>query len=208
MTHNSSPKQAGNELWETRYSAAAFAFGKEPNVFFKSVIDGMAPGRILVPAAGEGRDAVYAASIGWDVSAFDLSDAGLEKANALAAEKNVQIAYQLADAITVQYEAGSFDMVACVFFHLPSAMRPSFYANVKKWLKPGGVLVIEAFTPGQLQYTSGGPGELDRLVTAAALREELREFQFRYIEERETVLNEGLYHVGMASVVDCIAANP
>jgi SAM-dependent methyltransferase len=195
----------GNKnLWETRYSAYEYAFGKAPNAFFKSVIDSYEPGKILIPAAGEGRDAVYAAEKGWDVFAFDLSEAGRLKAMQLAQEKNVRIKYDVADVNEVNYHEGFFDMIASVFFHLPLDLRHKFYSNSKRWLKPGGVMVIESFTPEQLQFHSGGPKEVSLLMDAETIVKELADFKVIKIEERETILKEGLYHVGKASVVDFV----
>ncbi len=195
----------GNKnLWETRYSANEYAFGKAPNAFFKSVIDSYEPGKILIPAAGEGRDAVYAAEKGWEVFAFDLSEAGRLKAMQLSQEKNVRIKYDVVDVKEVNYPDEFFDMIASVFFHLPIDLRQKFYVSSARWLKNGGVLVIESFTPDQLKFQSGGPKEVSLLMDAKTIVKELADFKVIKIEEKETNLDEGIYHVGKASVVNFV----
>lgn len=190
------------EFWNQRFSETEYIYGKQPNVFFKSVIDTLTPGALLVPGAGEGRDAVYAATKGWTVTCLDLSDAGRSKAMQLAAENGVTIQYEIGNISAATYAAASFDMITSVFFHLPSASRTRFYENAVKWLKPGGIFVMEAFTPDQLQYTSGGPKDVDLLINAGQVRNEMKGLETILLRESEIILDEGTYHKGKASVVD------
>lgn len=134
-------------IWDERYGGKEYAFGKSPNVFFESVIDKMQPGRILVPGAGEGRDAVFAATLGWNVDAFDLSAAGSEKCMVLAKEFNTQVNYNILDAAQFKAASEEYDAVAMIYFHLPLEIRKPFHHEIIKCLKRGGKLIIEAFNP-------------------------------------------------------------
>jgi 2-polyprenyl-3-methyl-5-hydroxy-6-metoxy-1,4-benzoquinol methylase len=188
------------DFWNQRYSESGFAYGTAPNAYFKSVIDTLPPGRLLVPGAGEGRDAVYAATLGWDVVAFDQSEAGKEKALKIAAEKGVQLRYEVCDVqdfVTTE----TFDAIACIFFHLPVPLRQAMHVHFMDWLAPKGHIIIEAFTPLQLSYTSGGPKDPSLLMTASMLEAELGWLKVVENEEGLVSLDEGPYHKGEAAVV-------
>jgi SAM-dependent methyltransferase len=187
-------------FWNERYSEDGYAYGTGPNAYFKSIIDTLPPGRLLVPGAGEGRDAVYAATLGWEVDAFDLSSAGRDKALLLAAEKSVSIHYEVLDAADYTERPNTYDLIACVFFHLPSALRRQLNARLMHSLRPGGQIVVEAFTPDQLQYSSGGPKEISLLINADDLRIDFEALDTLECHELVTVLDEGLYHQGAAAV--------
>lgn len=191
---------AMQDFWNQRYSESEFAYGTLPNAYFKSVIDTLKPGKLLVPGAGEGRDAVYAATIGWDVFAFDQSEAGKQKALQLAMEKGVSIRYEVMD---VQHFATNekFDAIALIFFHLPPAVRQAMHLCMKGWLVPGAHVIMEAFTPSQLQNTSGGPRDLSLLITGEVLANELSYLQLLENAEIQIDLDEGKYHRGRADVV-------
>jgi 2-polyprenyl-3-methyl-5-hydroxy-6-metoxy-1,4-benzoquinol methylase len=190
-----------SDFWNQRYAEADYAYGKQPNEYFKSVIDTLPPGRILVPGAGEGRDAVYAATLGWQVTAFDLSTAGQRKAMQLAAEKGVSIRFDITDAAMFAAQPAMYDAVALVFFHLPTAVRVPLYKKLVESLKPGGLLILESFTPQQLHNNSGGPKDADMLSTAAALATELAPLHITENTETVITLNEGPYHQGVSNVV-------
>jgi 2-polyprenyl-3-methyl-5-hydroxy-6-metoxy-1,4-benzoquinol methylase len=192
-------------FWDERYSAEEYIFGKEPNVFFKSVIDRLEPGRILVPAAGEGRDAVYAATLGWDVIAMDQSSTGKEKAMRLAAEKGVTIRYDVQSIEETDLQSANFDAVALIYFHLPPAFRQELHKRLPSALRPNGTVIIEAFTPAQIGNTSGGPTEPERLLTKEILITELGTLKIIQCEEVSTVLAEGSGHVGKANVLRFVA---
>jgi 2-polyprenyl-3-methyl-5-hydroxy-6-metoxy-1,4-benzoquinol methylase len=193
------------DFWNKRFANPEYVYGKEPNTFFKSVIDSLPPGKIFIPGAGEGRDAVYAASRGWEVYCTDISDEGRAKATRLAAEKHARILYDINDISDVIFATSSFDVIASVFFHLPRKKRIQFYNDSVKWLKPGGIFLLQAFTPLQLQYSSGGPKDLELLVTIKQLSSELKGLQAVRLEEHEVILNEGSHHSGAASVIEFIS---
>ncbi len=188
-------------FWDERYSAEEYIFGKGPNVFFKSVIDTMKPGKILVPAAGEGRDAVYAATLGWDVHAVDQSITGKEKALRLAAEQGVSIHYSVESIEETDLSDGSFDAVAMIYFHLPPPLRSELHRKLPAALRPNGTVIIEAFTPAQIGNTSGGPTEPERLLTKEIILNELGTLKLIHCEEITTELAEGTGHSGKAEVV-------
>ncbi|MFO7722440.1 MAG: class I SAM-dependent methyltransferase [Bacteroidales bacterium] len=188
-------------VWNQRYSSEEYAFGKEPNVYFKSVIDHHPPGKLLVPGAGEGRDAVYAATLGWEVFAFDASDIGQGKALRLARDKGVSVNYEVSDAAHFDFSQDQYDMIAMTFFHLPVDLRRHFFGNLYQTLKPEGIVVVEAFNPLQLNYSSGGPKDINMLLTKEILEAELKHIKCIQCYEQRVTLNEGAFHQGQAEVL-------
>lgn len=198
------------EFWDERYGRDEFAYGTEPNSFLKEVLPDLETGRILFPAEGEGRNAVFAAELGWDVSAFDISEQGKLKAEGLAEKKQVQISYDVCSVQDYTYEPESFDAMALVFAHFPAEHRRSFHRKLTGYLKPGGVLIIEGFTKEHLEYskknpTAGGPKNIDMLFSAKEIEADFEGFDFKALAEQETNLNEGRYHVGKAHVLRAVA---
>nr|WP_299703620.1 class I SAM-dependent methyltransferase [uncultured Pontibacter sp.] len=196
------------QFWNDRYRQQEMVYGSEPNVFFKEQLQGLKPGKLLLPAEGEGRNAVYAASQGWDVLAFDYSEAGQAKALALAAKQGVSIDYRLADAEGFKTEPESFDAVALIYAHLPADLRQALHRKVQQWLKPGGIIILEAFHPKQLGYTSGGPKDESMLYTADMLLQDFAGMEVKVLEEKEVTLNEGAHHSGAGFVTRLVATKP
>lgn len=194
-----------DNFWNQRYSADEFVYGKEPNVFFKGVIDRLEPGRLLVPAAGEGRDAVYGATLGWKVTAFDGSEEGKRKCGSLAKEKNADVTYQVCQAADFEPGPEQFDLIVLNYFHLPPIERTMLYRRFSGMLRPGGMIVLEAFSKNQLGRSSGGPKEIDWLFSFEDLKKDFSGMRFETVEEIETELSEGTLHVGKAAVVRMIA---
>jgi len=190
-----------NDFWNERYSANEYIFGTEPNEYFRSMIDTLKPGKILIPAAGEGRDAVYAARLGWEVIAFDLSSVGKKKAMELAELNKVNIEYQICDLKDFDFGIEEYDVIAPIYFHLPSEIRKMFYNKIKQSLKINGCLILEAFNRRQLENNSGGPKDLDMLLTKEILENELLGLRIIENNESEITLKEGGGHVGKANVV-------
>lgn len=190
-----------SDFWNERFSAPEYIYGTQPNDFFKHCIDSLPPGTILVPGAGEGRDAVYAATRGWEVHAFDSSKAGKEKALQLAAAHNVSIQYDLTDVRDFVAAPHSFDAIGITYFHLPTALRWPFHYQLGYLLRPGGTLFMEMFTPDQLQRTTGGPKDIDLLYTPDMLATDFKMLNIMENAAHEVELNEGSYHQGIASVV-------
>lgn len=188
------------DFWDNRYSQAAYAYGIAPNAYFKSIIDKLPPGKILIPGAGEGRDAVYAARMGWEVHAFDQSVEGKNKASRLSSNAGVYIDYDVLD-VRDFHSQDHYDLVALVYFHLPPLLRKEFHRKVVSMLNPGGHVVLEAFNPNQIGNPSGGPTDVSLLMTSSGLREEFIGLHELENLELKTELNEGLYHVGPADIV-------
>ena len=188
-------------FWDERYAAADYVFGTEPNEYFKERLDGLKPGKIFIPAAGEGRDAVYAALSGWEVVAVDQSIVGQQKALKLAQQFNVKIEYSVQDVFTYDIKDEEFDVIAPIYFHLPTELRKDFYKKIIPGLKKGGHIILEAFNPKQLNNESGGPKDIEMLLTSDILCKEFSEMEIIENAEKEKVLKEGKGHFGKADVV-------
>lgn len=199
-------------MWDERYGAAAWAYGTEPNVYLKDKLSTLIPGKILLPAEGEGRNAAFAASRGWVVEAFDISIEGKNKAERLAAEMGRRITYVVADAAEVLYRADSFDVLAFSYAHFPSAQRSLIYQRLAAALKPGGHVIVEVFGKRQIEYqahhASGGPKDADFLFALDDLRELFAGYEIFELLEGEVQLAEGQYHQGQAWVCRLFARKP
>ena len=198
------------EFWNERYSAPEYAYGIAPNEFFAGVLAGLKPGKILFPAEGEGRNAVYAAEAGWEVSALDLSEEGKKKADQLAASRGVSMDYQVGNLSEMSYPAESFDALVLIFAHFPASLRESFHRKLFTFLKPGGVLILEGFSKDHLKFSSvnplaGGPKDPSMLFSEEELRSDFKEMEILNLEEKEVELKEGLYHSGKSAVIRLIA---
>lgn len=191
------------DFWNERYSLPEYVYGKEPNQFFRQEIDKLPAGHLLLPAEGEGRNAVYAAARGWQITAFDYSDAAMQKAMDLAKEKSVKINYIVSDFHTVSLPADHFDGLAVIFAHTPD--WKSVYPQLFSLLKPGGTLILEIFNKKQMTKTSGGPKNPDMLLNAEELSGLLNGMSDVNIWEEETELFESQYHWGKADVTRCVA---
>ena len=187
--------------WDQRYSVKGYVYGEAPNVFFKSQLAKLSPGRILLPCEGEGRNGVYAATLGWSVEAFDGSELGKAKALKLANSQNVHINYLIADAAAIQYPDNSFDVVALIYAHFPDHIRREIHQRAMRWLKPGGRIILEAFNPNQLRNVSGGPKDLSMLYTTDMLQKDFEGLSVGVLETQQVDLNEGKYHDGVADVI-------
>ena len=146
-----------NTFWDERYDTDEYVYGKEPNKFFASEIDKLIPGKILLPGEGEGRNAVYAASMGWSVDAFDQSRVGSEKALLLAKEYGVNINYKVCGIEEFPFTGDYYDAVGLSFFHAPPRLRKMLHQQVLNALKRGGIVILEAFHTSQLGNDTGGP---------------------------------------------------
>jgi len=193
--------------WNERYQNSTYQYGINPNDFLSEQLQGLQPGRILVPAAGEGRDMVYAAKLGWEAHGFDLSEQGEAKAIKLARDQQVNIHFKCIDAFKINYPLESFDVIALSFFHLPPDMRKAFHQRCVNWLKPGGRIILEGFNKSQLGKTSGGPKQVDWLFNSQELAEDFKGLTVQINEEKDRLLDEGPLHQGIASVIQFTAIN-
>jgi SAM-dependent methyltransferase len=195
------------KFWNQRYSEAEPAYGNDPNEFLKAQLALLQPGRILLPAEGQGRNAVYAASQGWDVTAFDNSEAGRQSALELAANRGVTIDYILKGYGEVELEEASFDAVGLIYAHIPDGMRTQLHRQFWSALKPGGTLILEAFSENQLGRSSGGPKTTELLYSVEKMENDfapLKPAEFS-VEEQTAQLREGAYHSGEAIVIRVVA---
>lgn len=194
------------DFWQQRYSEKDSAYGDEPNVFFKQYIDSREPGRLLLPAEGEGRNAVYAAEKGWQVDAYDFSQQAIANAKRFAAERGVSINYIHAGHDTVALNEQEYDTVALIYAHVANDARQAFHRKLLRYLKPGGEFVLEAFTKEQINNTSGGPRDVSMLYHMKDVRSDFEDnCDIPYMEEMEMLLDEGKYHVGHADIIRMIA---
>jgi ubiquinone/menaquinone biosynthesis C-methylase UbiE len=192
--------------WNDRFSNKEYAYGKEPNEYLKEQLGKLPVGKILFGAEGEGRNAVFAAQLGWKVSAFDISVEGKRKALQLAAEKRVTIDYQVGELQALGYEAGQFDAVALIYAHFPAAIKSKMHQELDPYLRKSGIVIFEAFSKKHLEYNSknekvGGPKDLASLFSMEEIRSDFAGYEILALEEREIELNEGTYHRGKGSVI-------
>jgi SAM-dependent methyltransferase len=195
------------DFWNSRYSTEDFVYGLAPNRFLAEHVGAVRQGgRMLLPADGEGRNAVYLASRGFDVTSFDQSEVAVGKAKALAAKSGVRIAASVADAMTFDYAPGHYDAAALIFAHLPPPVRAHVHAGVVAALRPGGLVFVQAFRPEQLERNSGGPKDPSMLYDAAIFRQDFAACsEILLLESSLEVLDEGASHRGEGAVISLIA---
>ena len=198
------------ERWQARYSGADYAFGKEPNYFLKSCKQ-LLPrsGLALAVADGEGRNGVWLAEQGLDVLSIDFSPLAQAKARALATERHVRVDFELADVHKWHYPKATFDVVVEIFTQFSSPDERNLkWAGMRRTLKPGGLLIIQGYTPKQLEYGTGGPKQLENLYTRALLEEAFPDFRDLLIVEEEREMHEGTSHCGISAVIGLTARKP
>ncbi|HSI71361.1 MAG TPA: class I SAM-dependent methyltransferase [Gillisia sp.] len=198
------------EFWDERYKQQGYVYGKEPNEYLKMKLEELEPGRILFPAEGEGRNAVYAAKKGWNVYAFDISEEGRKKAITLANEMGVEITYQTTSLDKHDYEKEEFDAIALIYAHLAPEERKDYFRYFNYILKKGGKIIFEGFGLKHLDYQKrnpavGGPKEKKMLFSENEIKETFPEFEFLEFYEGEIDLSEGEFHKGKAWVIRFLA---
>jgi SAM-dependent methyltransferase len=192
-------------MWDERFSEPGYAYGTEPNSFLASVADRIPGGKVLCLAEGEGRNAVYLAELGYDVTAVDTSTVGLAKAEALARDRGVTIETVNADLEEYEVEPGVWQGVVSIFCHLPPVVRAALHERCLRGLAPGGVFALEGFTPRQLGLGTGGPKNRELLMELEIIRQELPGLRLEIGREIEREVVEGGYHTGNAAVVQILA---
>jgi hypothetical protein len=193
-------------FWDERYQQKDYAYGIEPNLFFKECISQLSAGKLLLPAEGEGRNAVFAAQQGWSVTAFDQSESGKTKAMLLAEQKGVEIIYDVLDIANMPYPSEKFDAAALIYAHFPDQVRQEYHRKIADKIKPGGSLILEAFCKNNLVYRQanpsvGGPDQLSLLFDVSEIKTDFPDFLWNIAEETEILLDEGIFHKGKASVI-------
>lgn len=194
------------DFWNERYSQAEFAYGEKPNEYLKDKLSTLQAGAILFPAEGEGRNAVYAAQLGWKVSAFDTSSEGKNKAVKLAQKHQVQIDYRVGDLSSLHYANEQFDAIALIYAHFAAPLKSVYHQHFSNYLKKGGLIILEAFSKKHLEYIAknekvGGPKDLAMLYSMEEIKADFENFEILELTETEVELHEGLYHNGLGSVI-------
>lgn len=196
MTENKS------NFWDERFSVDEYIYGTEPNQFFKEQLLKIIPsGKLLLPGEGEGRNAVFAATQGWKVDAFDQSEVAKLKAKKLADEKRVSINYETTDLGNFNPRSNYYDCAAIIFAHLPIDIRNTFHKKIIRSIKPKGKVILELFSKNQFGRTSGGPQNLEMLSSEEEVKNDFKDFKILLIEEENIYLTEGEKHSGEASVI-------
>ncbi|NDG83971.1 MAG: class I SAM-dependent methyltransferase [Proteobacteria bacterium] len=192
--------------WDDRYSSPEFYYGREPNDFLKehaaSIPQG---GAVLCLAEGEGRNAVFLARLGYRVTAVDQSVEGFKKLDQLAREAAVSVETVVEDLESFPIECGKYDGVVSIWCHVPPALRASLHSRVVQGLRPGGILILEAYHPRQLGYKTGGPPVPELMMNAEDLSQELNGLEFRILREIDREIHEGKGHSGMSAVTQVLA---
>lgn len=194
------------DRWNERYSKAEFAYGEQPNNYLKAQLEKLPAGTILFPAEGEGRNAVFAATRGWAVSAFDISEAGKNKALRLAEANNVLIDYQVGDLHDLYYAPDQFDAIALIYAHFPAEVKSQYHKTLDSYLRQGGIIIFEAFSKRHPDYIArnekvGGPKELAMLFSVDELKADFGNYEIIELVEQEIDLSEGVFHNGTGSVL-------
>lgn len=193
-------------IWDERYASEEYIYGEIPNRFFAEQLAFISPGRILLPAEGEGRNAVHASINGWEVSAFDQSSAARSKAMRLAAKHGVQVNYAVTDILSASYLSAQFDALALVFVHFPATQRHIYHRHLVQYLPSGGLLILEGFSKKHKAHqrnstTAGGPSDESMLFSIDEIALDFNDFETILLEETEIHLSEGSHHIGKASVL-------
>ncbi len=196
------------QFWDKRFSGAEYVFGKEPNAYLKNqVAKYMKPGaNALSVADGEGRNSVWLAKQEMTVEAFDISPVAVEKAKQLAKEEQASVAFSVASTHSWVWKSNHYDLIAAIFIQFATPnMRVDLFAQMRDSLKPGGYLILQGYTPKQLEYKTGGPPSIDHLYTAELIQDLLRGMEICDWQEYEAAIHEGEGHRGMSALMGVVA---
>ncbi len=194
------------ERWNERYSNSEFAYGENPNNYLKEQLEKLTTGKILFPAEGEGRNAVFAAKLGWTVSAFDISSEGQKKAKHLAEKNNVTLDYQVGELQDLNYKDSEFNVIALIYAHFPASIKSQTHKKLDKYLCKDGIIILEAFSKKHLEYLArnekvGGPKDIKSLFSIDEIKNDFGNYDVIELNEVEINLSEGVYHNGQGSVI-------
>jgi len=192
-------------MWDERYSVEQYVYGKVPNYFLVQMYGKLKTGDVLCLAEGEGRNAVYLARQGFHATAVDASKVGLAKADKLAREFGVAIETVVADLAEYRIEKGAWDSIVSISCHVQQDLRRRLHRDVVTGLREGGTFLLEAYTPKQLEFGTGGPSSTDYLMDLETLRKELHGLEIIHGKELVRDVVEGSHHTGKASVVQILA---
>ena len=192
-------------MWEERYSADHYTFGTEPNDFLRDNVAMLPMGDVLCLAEGEGRNAVFLAGTGRRVSSVDLTEAGVKKTLRLAGERGAEVDARVADLSSYDLGTEKWDGIVSISAHMPPQVRADLHHRVVEALRPGGIFLLEAYTPDQIGRGTGGPQSVEMTMKLSVLQQELAPLEFLHAAETERVVTEGPGHTGNAAVVQVIA---
>lgn len=194
-------------MWDERYAQDGYLFGTEPNDFLVSQRHLLKPCmNCLAVADGEGRNGVWLAQQGLQVLSVEASQVALEKAKNLARQRGVTVEFEQADLAHWQWGENHFDVVAAIFIQFaPPALREQMFAGIKRCLKPGGLLLLQGYTPRQLEYKTGGPPVAENMYTEALLRNAFGDMEILHLREHDDHIGEGTAHSGMSALIDLVA---
>ena len=194
------------EFWNERYGRDEYVYGEEPNEYLKEHLPRYPVGSVLFPAEGEGRNAVFAAKLGWKVSAFDQSKEGQKKALKLAEKNHVTINYQVGEFKDIHYKDGEFDAIVLVYAHFPTDKKSVYHKILSQYLRKGGIIIFEGFSKThhqnqQINKKAGGPKDIDMLFSIKEIRTDFSNCEIIELEEKEVELEDGLFHSGKGNVI-------
>jgi SAM-dependent methyltransferase len=195
-------------MWEQRFAGETYFYGIEPNEFLRVSLPTLPKGAAMCLAEGEGRNAVFLAESGYQVSSVDLTQAGVDKTKRLAEDRSVKVSAVVGDLADFDLGHERWDLVVSIFAHVPPDVRRSLHRRVVDSLKPGGALLLEAYTPDQVGRGTGGPQDSELTMTLNGLREEIAPLEFLNAEELDRDVLEGTGHTGHGAVVQVIARKP
>ena len=196
------------QFWNERFDKAEFIFGKEPNEYLvEKTQQYLKPGqKVLCIADGEGRNGVWLAKQGMQVIGFDASDIALAKAKQFAKENQVEVEYSFSDTDSFAWHANTYDAVIGIFIQFADpAMRERIFQKTYEALKPGGIFILQGYTPKQLEYKTGGPSLIEHLYTDELIRELTKGFEVLELVSYEKELSEGPRHTGMSAILGLVA---
>ena len=195
-------------MWDQRYASDDYAYGIEPNDFLVEMLDKLPPGKVLCLGEGEGRNAVWLAEQGYQVTAVDASEVGLQKARKLAEKRGVDITTVHADLADFEIEPQYWDVIVSIFCHLPPELRRKVHQKCVLGLRKDGVMLLEAYTPAQLEHKTGGPPSAMMMMDKDTISTELDGLEFLHLQECEREIHEGEFHNGTGDVVQALARKP
>ncbi len=196
-------------FWDERYASESYVYGTEPNEFFKTQLAKLPPGKLLLPAEGEGRNAVFAAKSGWQVTAFDQSVKGMKKALSLSENNKVSIDYSVSELSKINYKPRSFDCMGLIFAHFPAKVRTTYYNKLDSYLRKGAYLILEGFSKKHLQFSAenenpSGPRNIDMLFSIEEIQKDFSNYEVISLVEKIVTLDEGSFHKGKSATIQFV----
>lgn len=195
-----------SDFWDERYSVSEYVYGEYPNTYLKEKLETLPTGNILFVGEGEGRNGVHTARLGWNVTAFDISVEGKLKAEKLAYKYNVHIDYHVGELHDLNFEENQFDVIALIFTHFSSESRSIIHKALGRFLRPAGIIILEAFSKKQIKHqvkgdSGGGPKNIDMLYTIEDIQSDFGYLKTLELIETEISLLEGDFHNGVSSLI-------